>query len=234
MRAMILAAGLGTRMRPLTLTTPKPLLLVAGKPLIQYHIERLVAAGITEMVINHAWLGEQLEDQMGDGQRFGARIIWSPEQEPLETGGGILKALPDLSPEGDDFLLVNGDVFTNYPFKHVTDLNAGLGLEADRLAHLILVDNPGHNPEGDFALQEGQVIESGSDKLTFSGISLLSPRLFEGCSAGKFPLAPLLRAAMQSNRVSGEHFRGYWRDIGTPERLSEVSSDVKKGRVDVI
>ena len=230
MRAMILAAGLGTRMRPLTLNTPKPLLPVAGKPLIQYHIERLVAAGITEIVINHAWLGEKLEAYVGDGSRFGAKVAWSAETEPLETGGGVLKALPQLSEDGSPFILINGDVFTDYPFEQLLAHK----ITGDSVGHLVLVSNPEHNPSGDFQLQNDYVFESGDDCLTFSGVSVLSPVLFEGCSAGKFPLAPLLRSAMQSGRVSGEFFPGYWRDIGTPERLQEVSEDIEKGRIDGI
>ncbi len=230
MRAMILAAGLGTRMRPLTLETPKPLLPVAGKPLIQYHIERLVKAGITEVVINHAWLGEKLEAYVGDGSRFGAKVTWSAEAEPLETGGGIFKALPQLSEDGSPFILINGDVFTNYPFERLLNHN----IPEDWLAHLVLVPNPEHNPGGDFQLQENHVFENGDDCLTFSGVSVLSPVLFDSCSAGKFPLAPLLRSAMQSGQVSGDFFSGYWRDIGTPERLQEVSEDIEKGRIDGI
>ncbi|MBN0986899.1 N-acetylmuramate alpha-1-phosphate uridylyltransferase MurU [Amphritea pacifica] len=230
MRAMILAAGLGTRMRPLTLTTPKPLLPVAGKPLIEYHIERLVAAGVTDIVINHAWLGEQLEAYIGDGGRYGAQVHWSAETEPLETGGGIFRALLRLSEDGEAFLLVNGDLFTDYPFARLLELS----LSEECLGHLVMVSNPEHNPEGDFALQQGLVSETGSNRLTFSGLSVLSPRLFDGCSEGKFPLAPLLRGAMRSGRVSGEHYCGYWRDIGTPERLQEVSEDIKEGWVDGI
>lgn len=230
MRAMILAAGLGTRMRPLTLATPKPLLPVAGKPLIEYHIERLVAAGVSDIVINHAWLGEQLEAYIGEGDRFGAVVHWSAETEPLETGGGIFKALPWLSEAGEAFLLVNGDVFTSYPFERLVSQR----LSEECLAHLVMVSNPEHNPNGDFALQHGVVAETGNNKLTFSGLSLLSPQLFNGCSEGKFPLAPLLRSAMRSGQVSGEHYSGYWRDIGTPERLQEVSEDIKKGWVNVI
>ncbi|SER19703.1 Nucleotidyl transferase [Amphritea atlantica] len=230
MRAMILAAGLGTRMRPLTLTTPKPLLPVAGKPLIEYHIERLVAAGVTDIVINHAWLGEQLEAYIGDGGRYGAQVHWSAETKPLETGGGIFRALPRLSEDGEAFLLVNGDLFTNYPFARLLEQR----LSEECLGHLVMVSNPEHNPEGDFALQQGLVSETGSNRLTFSGLSVLSPRLFDGCREGKFPLAPLLRDAMRSGRVSGENYNGYWRDIGTPERLQEVSEDIRKGWVDGI
>lgn len=230
MKAMILAAGLGTRMRPLTLTTPKPLLPVAGKPLIQYHIERLVAAGITELVINHAWLGEQLEQQLGNGSEFGAHITWSAEGEPLETGGGIFRALPWLSSDNEPFVLLNGDLFTNYPLARLADLTLQ---EQDR-AHLVLVPNPEHNPQGDFALETNRVLARGQTAYTFSGLSVLSPALFAGCEAGRFALAPLLREAMADGAVSGELFRGYWRDIGTPERLREVSESVQRGEIDGI
>ncbi|CAK13387.1 N-acetylmuramate alpha-1-phosphate uridylyltransferase MurU [Pseudomonas entomophila] len=215
MKAMILAAGKGERMRPLTLHTPKPLVPAAGKPLIEYHLEALARAGITDVVINHAWLGQQIEDHLGDGGRFGLSIRYSPEGEPLETGGGIFKALPLL---GDDpFLLVNGDIWTDYDFR---SLNAPL----QGLAHLVLVDNPGHHGRGDFRLQEGQVVD-GDDSpgtLTFSGISVLDPALFDGCQTGAFKLAPLLRKAMAEGQVSGEHFSGRWVDVGTLERLADV------------
>ncbi|QVM91837.1 nucleotidyltransferase family protein [Pseudomonas entomophila] len=215
MKAMILAAGKGERMRPLTLHKPKPLVTAAGKPLIEYHLEALARAGITDVVINHAWLGQQIEDHLGDGGRFGLSIRYSPEGEPLETGGGIFKALPLL---GDaPFLLVNGDIWTDYDFKA---LNAPLQGQA----HLVLVDNPGHHGRGDFRLRDGQVVD-GDDApgtLTFSGISVLAPSLFDGCQAGAFKLAPLLRKAMAEGRVSGEHFAGQWIDVGTLERLADV------------
>ncbi len=231
MRAMILAAGLGTRMRPLTLTTPKPLLPVAGKPLIEYHIERLVCAGMTELVINHAWLGAQIEAVLGDGRRYGAQITYSAETEALETGGGIYRMLAQLSPQGEPFAVVNGDVFSNYPYARLLDVPL---TEQGSLAHLIMVDNPVHNPLGDFQLSEGRLQVAGDHKQTFSGISVLSPQLFARCQAGKFPLAPLLKRAMAESRVSGEYFSGYWRDIGTPERLQQVTDDVLKDRIDGI
>ena len=215
MKAMILAAGKGERMRPLTLTTPKPLLPVAGKPLIEWHIEALARAGIVDLVINHAWLGEQLESVLGDGSRLGVHIQWSAEGEPLETGGGIQRALPLLGDE--PFLLVNGDIWTRFDF-------SALRLPAKRLAHLVLVDNPPHKQQGDFALRDGQVANPGqSQGLTFSGISMLHPALFEGCGAGAFALAPLLRSAADAQRVSGEHFKGGWIDVGTPERLNDAT-----------
>ncbi|MFJ4443235.1 N-acetylmuramate alpha-1-phosphate uridylyltransferase MurU [Pseudomonas sp. NPDC089422] len=215
MKAMILAAGKGERMRPLTLHTPKPLVPVAGQPLIEYHLRALAAAGFTEVVINHAWLGQQIEDHLGDGSRFGLSIRYSAEGEPLETGGGIFKALPLLGSE--PFALINGDVWSDY------DL-ARLRAPLKGLAHLVLVDNPGHHGRGDFRLNGERVVD-GDDapgNLTFSGLSVLHPALFEGCQAGAFKLAPLLRQAMASGQVSGEHFRGHWVDVGTLERLAEA------------
>ncbi|HLA31852.1 MAG TPA: nucleotidyltransferase family protein [Pseudomonas sp.] len=215
MKAMILAAGKGERLRPLTLHTPKPLVQAAGVPLIEYHVRALAAAGFRELVINHAWLGQQIEDYLGDGTRFGLGIAYSAEGEPLETGGGIFQALQLL---GDQpFLLVNGDIFTDYPF-------AELRRPLDGLAHLVLVDNPGHHARGDFCLREGRVqdAQAGQASLTYSGIAVLSPALFAGCAAGAFKLAPLLRQAIASGRVSGERFAGCWVDVGTHERLAEV------------
>ncbi|MDZ7888756.1 MAG: nucleotidyltransferase family protein [Pseudomonas sp.] len=215
MKAMILAAGKGERLRPLTLHTPKPLVPVAGVPLIEYHLRALAAAGICEVVINHAWLGQQIEDHLGDGARFGVQIRYSAEHEPLETGGGIFRALPLLGAE--PFLLVNGDIWTDYSFDN-------LPRNLDGLAHLVLVDNPAHHPQGDFALQDGQVLNAsaGQPSLTYSGLALLSPHLFAGCADGAFKLAPLLRQAMAAGQVSGEHYGGRWVDVGTHERLAEV------------
>lgn len=215
MKAMILAAGKGERMRPLTLHTPKPLVPVAGVPLIEYHLRALAAAGFTEVVINHAWLGQQIEDHLGDGSRWGLSIRFSAEGEPLETGGGIFKALPLL---GDQpFVLVNGDIWTDYDFSRLRQPSSAL-------AHLVLVDNPGHHGAGDFRLDAGQVADGAgaSDTLTYSGIAVIDPALFAGCQPGAFKLAPLLRAAMASGQVSGEHFSGHWVDVGTLERLAEV------------
>ncbi|QBF28809.1 nucleotidyltransferase family protein [Pseudomonas tructae] len=213
MKAMILAAGKGERMRPLTLHTPKPLVPVAGMPLIEYHLRALAAAGFKDVVINHAWLGQQIEDHLGDGSRWGLSISYSPEGEPLETGGGIFKALPLLGNE--PFLLVNGDIWTEYDF-------AGLPESINGLAHLVLVDNPGHHDKGDFTLEQGQVSDGTADTLTYSGIAVLAPQLFADCQAEAFKLAPLLRQAMAAGRVSGEHYRGHWVDVGTLERLAEV------------
>ncbi len=215
MKAMILAAGKGERLRPLTLHTPKPLVQVAGVPLIEYHLRALAAAGFNELVINHAWLGQQIEDYLGDGARFGLRIAYSAEGEPLETGGGIFRALPLL---GDQpFLLVNGDIFTDYSF-------ASLRRPPQGLAHLVLVDNPAHHPRGDFSLAGDRVVEAqpGGPSLTYSGIAVLSPALFAGCQPGAFKLAPLLRRAMAEGRVTGERHAGRWVDVGSHERLAEA------------
>jgi len=214
MKAMILAAGKGERLRPLTLHTPKPLVRAGGVPLIEYHVRALAAAGFRELVINHAWLGAQIEAYLGDGARFGVRIAYSAEGEPLETGGGIHRALPLL---GDaPFLLVNGDIWTDYAF-------AGLRRPLAGLAHLVLVDNPAHHPEGDFCLEAGRVDARGERPgLTYSGIAVLDPALFANCRPGAFKLAPLLLAAMARGEVGGEHFRGRWVDVGTHERLAEV------------
>jgi MurNAc alpha-1-phosphate uridylyltransferase len=223
MKAMILAAGKGERMRPLTLTTPKPLVRAGGVPLIEYHLRALAAAGFTEIVINHAWLGQQIEDYLGDGARYGVSIQYSPEVEPLETGGGIFRALPLLGEEA--FVVVNGDIWTDYDFSVLHQPIAGL-------AHLVLADNPAHHPTGDFGLNDGQVRDGqpGGATLTYSGIAVLHPQLFDGCSAGAFKLAPLLRAAMAQGQVSGEHLNGHWVDVGTHERLAEVETLIEASR----
>ncbi len=218
MKAMILAAGKGERMRPFTLHTPKPLLPVAGKPLILWHLQALSRAGFTELVINHAWLGDQLVAALGDGSALDLQISWSAEGEPLETGGGIHRALPLLG--NDPFVLVNGDIWTTFSFDH-------LSLPPGKLAHLVLVDNPAHKVVGDFSLHDGQVTNpTNAGKcpaaLTYSGIAVLSPELFAGQEAGAFALAPLLREAAEKGLVSGEYFTGVWLDVGTPERLGEA------------
>ena len=214
MKAMILAAGRGERMRPLTDRVPKPLLEVAGKPLLQYHIEALREAGFEALVINHAHLGEQIVARFGDGCALGVHIEYSAEPPgALETGGGIRQALPLLG--SGAFLVVNGDIWTDYPYRQ-------LHREPHGLAHLVLVDNPGHHPDGDFRLADGRVHAGGEARLTFSGIGLYRPELFAERAPGRFALAPLLRAAMQAGRVSGEHYRGAWMDIGTEQRLAEL------------
>lgn len=222
MKAMILAAGRGNRMRPLTDQVPKPLLLAGGKPLIQYHIERLAAAGVRDIVINHAHLGHQIEAALGDGSDLGVSILYSAEGEgqALETGGGIFKALPMLGPA--PFLVVNGDIWTDCPF-------TGLDLLSSDLAHLVLVDNPSHNPKGDFKLAGGRVLAAGDPRFTFSGVGLYHPELFAACTPGAFPLAPLLRRAMTDGRVGGQQHHGYWSDIGTPERLAELDRWLTEG-----
>ena len=218
MKAMILAAGRGDRMRPLTDHTPKPLLEVAGKPLIQYHLEALHAAGVRELVINIAHLGERVRARLGDGAELGVRIHYSQEPEgALETGGGIHQALPLLG--GAPFLVVNGDVWTDYRFTDLAQRSLG-----DDLAHLVLVPNPAQHPEGDFCLREGRVLNKGEPRYTFSGIGLYHPRLFAACTPGRFPLAPLLRKAMARGEVSGELHVGGWSDVGTPERLRELQA----------
>ncbi|MDT3722309.1 N-acetylmuramate alpha-1-phosphate uridylyltransferase MurU [Pseudomonas oryzihabitans] len=215
MKAMILAAGKGERMRPLTLTRPKPLIEVNGRPLIEHHLLALAAAGITELVINHAWLGDQLEAALGDGRRLGVAIRFSAEGEPLETGGGIFRALPLLG--NAPFVLVNGDIRTDFDF-------GTLALPADCLAHLVLVDNPAHHPEGDFGLVEGRISLEIAPRFTYSGIAVLHPQLFAGCTAGAFRLVDVLRPAIAAGRVSGERWPGRWVDVGTLERLAEAES----------
>ncbi|WP_027157843.1 N-acetylmuramate alpha-1-phosphate uridylyltransferase MurU [Methylobacter luteus] len=215
MKAMILAAGRGERMRPLTDHTPKPLLSAAGKPLIEHTITQLVAAGFHEIIINHAHLGRQIEERLGNGERFGAAISYSPEgEEGLETAGGIINALPLLG--NDTFLVVNGDIATDFPFAELKNLSIDL-------AHLILVGNPEHNRSGDFGLDSaGNIVENGVEKFTFSGIGLYKTELFSHMPVGKSKLAPLLRAAMSERRISGQKFDGFWMDIGTPQRLKEL------------
>ncbi|QLI82025.1 nucleotidyltransferase family protein [Chitinibacter fontanus] len=214
MKAMILAAGRGERMRPLTDFTPKPLLDVAGTPLIGWHLRHLVASGIDQIVINHAWLGQQIEDALQDGVAYGAQIQYSAETSALETAGGIATALPLLG--NAPFLVVNGDVFTDIDFGQATLQSLGEGI----LAHLILVPNPPQHPDGDFALCNGKAQSEGAIKYTFSGIGLYHPALF----ANTLPeqpakLAPLLRAAMAQGQVSASVHSGLWLDVGTVERL---------------
>ena len=212
MKAMILAAGRGERMRPLTDHIPKPLLKVGGKSLIVWHLERLAKAGFKEVVINYAHLGEQIEQALGDGSVWGLNVQYSPETSALETAGGIANALPLL---GDaPFLVVNGDVFTEIDF-------GALQLVSPNLAHLVMVDNPPQHPDGDFVVDSGKVTNQGNHKLTFSGVGIYHPALFVDVERGQAAkLAPLLRSAMIKGLVTGEHYQGVWHDIGTPERLS--------------
>lgn len=222
MKAMILAAGRGERMRPLTDHTPKPLLPAAGKPLMQHTLEQLVTAGFTEIVINIAHLGSQIRDYFGDGRAFGATIAYSDEgDDALETAGGIIKALPLL---GDaPFLVVNGDVACDFPL-------ATLQHTAVDLAHLVLIDNPPHHPNGDFHRQtNGLLSETGAPKHTFSGIGVYHPDLFAGLTVAPLKLRPLFNQAMLEGRISGEHYSGFWMDIGTPERLTALSDYYQQG-----
>lgn len=220
MKAMILAAGRGERMRPLTDHTPKPLLPVAGKPLIEHTIKQLVSAGFTDIVINHAHLGQQIEDALRNGEHLGANIVYSPEgEEALETAGGIINALPLLGKEA--FLVVNGDIATDFPFAELNKITVAL-------AHLVLVDNPVHHPWGDFALDNtGKVTENDNQRFTFSGIGLYHPDLFSKTPPGKSKLAPLLREAIAANKATGQHYSGFWMDIGTPERLQELDRHLR-------
>lgn len=229
MKALILAAGLGERMRPLTNHTPKPLLAVAGKPLIAWHIEKLAALGVRDIVINTSWLAEQFPATLGDGAHWGVRLHYSFEgATPLETGGGMWHALAHLG--NAPFLAVNGDIWCDHDF-------ARLPRQPDGLAHLVLVDNPAHHPDGDFALDgSGRVHAAGETRLTFSGIGVYRPALLHdwrgiiGAAPGselqppRFKLAPLLRAAMRAGAVTGEHHRGAWADVGTPQRLAELDA----------
>ncbi len=210
---MILAAGRGERMRPLTDTCPKPLLKVKGQALIEYHIKALVKSGINELVINHAYLGQQIEDYLGTGEKYGAAIQYSPESDAMETGGGIFNALRYFGDE--PFIIVNGDVWTDYDFSH-------LPKQISNLAHLVMINNPPHNPGGDFYFNSGMLNEFKGNKLTYSGIAIIHPLLFKDCASGAFPLAPLLRSAISNNQISAEHYLGVWVDVGTPERLAEL------------
>lgn len=222
MKAMILAAGRGERMRPLTDHTPKPLLEAGGKPLIVHLIERLRDGGFDDLVINHAHLGEQIETALGNGERWHVRIRYSAEGEALETAGGIARALSLLG--GEPFIAVNGDIHCEYDFAALRTRTLG-----DDLAHLVLVDNPPQHPRGDFALAGDRVRNEGAPMYTFSGIGLYHPDLFAGIAAGtRAGLAPLLRAQCERGRIGGEHFRGAWHDIGTPERLAQLDHALRQ------
>lgn len=212
---MVLAAGRGQRLRPLTDHTPKPLLVVRGKPLIAWHLEALAHAGVREAVINLSWLGAQLRAALGGGERYGLRIHYSEEPaDALEVGGGIFNALPLL---GDaPFFVVNGDTFTDLDFSRLV-------IAPEALAHLVLVPNPSHHPQGDFALRDGTVEATGEPRLTYSGIGVFRPGLFAQCSPGRFPLLPLLRSAIAARRLSGERYDGVWTDVGTAERLAALN-----------
>ena len=211
-------------MRPLTDAAPKPLLPVGGKRLIDYHLERLAAAGFREVVINTAWLGDMIEAALGNGRQFGLTITYSHERpEALETGGGIFKALPLLG--SGPFLLVNGDVWTDIDFGALRRPPP-----AGSLAHLVLVRNPPQHPRGDFVLDRGQVLEGEGQRYTYSGMGIYHPELFAGCEPGKFPLLPLLKRAIAARRLSGELHDGRWYDIGTVERLNVLDAELRQAR----
>lgn len=232
-KAMILAAGLGERMRPLTDHTPKPLLMAGGKPLIVWQIERLRDAGFNDLVINHAHLGRQLEAALGDGSSFGVRIAWSDEGTPLETAGGIAKAghLLGAAP----FVVTNGDVYSEFDYSCLIPVLADMAANPGHQAHLVLVDNPPHHPQGDFVLKDDRVAMPPThavSRLTFSGIGCYRPELFSGIVPGdKAKLAPLLQLAMTAGQVSGEHFTGRWEDVGTPQRLFSLDKELEMRHV---
>lgn len=222
---MLLAAGRGERLRPITDTVPKPLASIAGRALIEYHLENLLRAGIVEVVINLSWLGERIRAALGAGERYGLTIRYSEEGPvALETGGGIARALPLLGAE--PFLVVNADVWTDLEFASLGALPAG----AD--ASIVLAPNPEHHPGGDFTLRDGAVVEEGTDRLTYTGIGIYRPEFFAGCPQGRFPLRPLLRRAIAAGRLRGRVHRGEWFDAGTPERLAWLDAHVRGRRAD--
>jgi MurNAc alpha-1-phosphate uridylyltransferase len=236
MKAMILAAGRGERMRPLTDVTPKPLLKVGGKPLIVWHLERLAAAGFKDVVINHAHLGAQIEKALGNGAQWGLSIQYSPEKVALETAGGIANALELLAQNtnGDPFLVVNGDVYTEIDFKSpINFFNAVQQAENNSgdiknvMAHLVLVDNPPQHPNGDFAIEGNRLKNDGKQMLTFSGVGVYHPDLFANIVKGQpAKLAPLLRKAIKNNAATAQYYQGIWHDIGTPERLKSLDESL--------
>lgn len=227
MKAMILAAGRGERMRPLTDTRPKPLLEVCGKPLIVWQIERLVAAGITELVINHAHLGQQIETTLGDGGRYGARIAYSPETEALESAGGVVKALHLLGPS--PFLIVSADIYVESDYRRLVE--SVLPLQDGILACLWMVANPEWHARGDFVLSDGLLRLDGDPRLTYSNIGVFHPTFFAGVEPGtKYPLLPLFNRAIASGRVKGAVLGGMWDNIGTPPQLAALDSLLKKRR----
>ena len=224
MKVMILAAGVGERMRPLTDHTPKPLLQVAGTPLIEHHICRLAQAGFTELIINVSHLAQQIIDYCGDGSRWGVSIVYSPEEQPLETAGGIVNAFPLL---GDaPFLVVNGDVWIDYPFAAL----ARYQLRENEAAHLVMVDNPVQHPRGDFWLDTDgwvQFLSAGATGFTYAGVAIYSKAFFAGMQPGKMPLRPLLDAAIERGCLGAEYHQGWWEDVGTPERLQALDAAVR-------
>lgn len=219
MKAMILAAGRGERLRPLTDETPKPLIKIAGESLIGYHLKNLANAGFKEIIINTAWLAEKIHTELGDGSSYGLRIKYSDEGEALETAGGIVNALLLLGNE--PFLVVNGDIWCDFDFSELPELQTG------KQAHLILVDNPEHNQQGDFALQNGLIKNTAKTMYTFSGIGIYSTDFFRDLPAGSLPLAPILRKKCEKNLISGQHYNGRWTDVGTLERLNELEQQLQ-------
>ena len=225
MKCMILAAGRGERMRPHTDVMPKPLIPVAGTPLIARHLENLRAAGVTDIVINLGWLGERIREAVGDGARFGVGVRYSEEGWPaLESGGGIFNALPLLGHE--PFMVVNGDVYSDFPLARLAQ--RARELPAGRLAHLVLVPNPEHNPRGDFALADGRLDNHEQGRFTFSGLSVHTAEFFHGCTPGHFPLLPLWRRSAGLGHLGGEVYEGIWSDVGTPERLAALEQRLRK------
>lgn len=221
MKAIILAAGRGQRMRPLTDTTPKPLLSAGGKPLLAYHLEKLAAAGVQDVVINHAWLGKQIEEYVGDGSDWGVRVSFSPEPEGgLETAGGIIKALPLL---GDaPFWVINGDIWTDWDYRDLpTQLPAGA------LAHLMMVDNPKHNPSGDFSIENGVLVPKSTVTKTFAGIGLYRKSLLAPYAEGKLALKPFFERALAKQQLQASSMAGAWTDVGTPERLQQLNQQLE-------
>jgi N-acetyl-alpha-D-muramate 1-phosphate uridylyltransferase len=219
MRAMVLAAGRGERMRPITDTLPKPLVQVAGKPLIAYHLERLAKAGIREVVINLSWLGDRIRASLGDGHDYRLSITYSDEGPvALETGGGIFEALPLLGPE--PFLVINGDTWSNIDYGR-------LALEDGATGRIVLVPNPTHHPRGDFGIEGNVVVDREVDRFTYSGVAVYRPEFFAGCSPGRFPMLPLFKRAIAARLLRGELHRGEWCDVGTPERLAELDAEVR-------
>jgi len=223
MKAMILAAGRGERMRPLTDITPKPLLQAGPQRLIEYHLTNLARAGFKDVIINVAWLGQQIIDAIGNGEKYNLNISYSNEgDQALETGGGIYNALTLL---GDDaFLVLNGDVWTDYPFEKLREF------KLEDKAHLVLVENPEHNPQGDFAISDGRLLNNAAVKYTFSGIGIYAKEFFTTSSNGKYPLAPMIRDYIDANQISGEVYQGQWIDIGTPQRLESLNKCLHKNK----
>ena len=224
MKAMVLAAGRGERLRPITDTLPKPLVTVAGKPLIVYHLEALARAGVHEVVINLSWLPDKLRAALRDGSDYGVRIAYTDEGPvALETGGGIFNALPLLGPE--PFLVVNGDTFTDIDFGAL-QASAEADTRAGALARLVLVTNPIQHPRGDFGLEGDRVVERETNRFTYSGVGVYRREFFEGCSPGKFPMLPLMKRAIAAGRMAGQLHTGEWCDVGTPRRLAELNERV--------